>query len=151
MGEKLEVDKRILKFISQHKVMSLAVKSGDDLWCFNALYVYDKINVGFIVTSSVNTRHIAILDDANNYDNETNIVAGTIVLETNKVGVFRGLQFRARMTKEDNSLNSPSRLMYLKRFPFAILNDSDLWRLELQEMKYTDNRLGFGTKILWAN
>ncbi|MDD5509104.1 MAG: hypothetical protein PHD25_12400, partial [Bacteroidales bacterium] len=42
-----------------------------------------------------------------------------------------------------------SRVAYLKRFPYAIATKLDLWVLELEYVKMTDNRLGFGKKIEW--
>jgi len=42
-----------------------------------------------------------------------------------------------------------SRIAYLKRFPYAIAAKLDLWVLELDFVKMTDNRLGFGTKLEW--
>jgi uncharacterized protein YhbP (UPF0306 family) len=41
------------------------------------------------------------------------------------------------------------RAAYLKRFPYAIATKLDLWVLELEYVKMTDNRLGFGTKLEW--
>jgi len=42
-----------------------------------------------------------------------------------------------------------SRIAYLKRFPYAIAAKLDLWVLEMEYVKMTDNRLGFGTKLEW--
>ena len=37
---------------------------------------------------------------------------------------------------------------YLKRFPYARLMETTLWTLKLSFVKYTDNRLGFGKKLI---
>jgi len=39
--------------------------------------------------------------------------------------------------------------IYYKRFPYAIGTQSTFWLLTLQYAKLTDNRLGFGKKIIW--
>ena len=39
--------------------------------------------------------------------------------------------------------------VYLKKFPFAILKNTALWYIEPTFLKFTDNRLGFGKKIIW--
>lgn len=145
--------------------MTVAFVGGGDLWCANAFYAYDEKLPGFVITSDQKTRHISMLTKRLDSSEdvlesaieraeagilaENEIVTGSIVLETEKIGLIRGLQFRARISRGDNSLVSRSRLLYLKRFPYAVLSGSDLWTLELIEAKFTDNRLGFGKKLIW--
>ncbi|MGD0342664.1 MAG: hypothetical protein ABSA76_13260 [Bacteroidales bacterium] len=40
---------------------------------------------------------------------------------------------------------------YLKKFPVAALMDTRLWIVELTYIKMTDNRLGFGKKLIWTH
>jgi uncharacterized protein YhbP (UPF0306 family) len=42
-----------------------------------------------------------------------------------------------------------ARTAYLLRFPFALAAKLDLWILEIDYVKMTDNRLGFGKKLEW--
>ena len=37
----------------------------------------------------------------------------------------------------------------LKKFPYAVLMKTTLWILEIEYIKMTDNRLGFGKKLIW--
>ncbi len=37
----------------------------------------------------------------------------------------------------------------MKRYPFAILMKTQLWVVDLDFIKLTDNRLGFGKKLIW--
>ena len=138
------IDKRIVEFIKEHHVMTIASSDGTDLWCANVFYVYDPVLPGFIFTSDIETRHISLA-----LGESHNIITGSIVLETETVGIIRGLQFRAELAPSDKSLTSKHKLAYLKRFPYAILKDSELWHCALLELKFTDNRLGFGKKICW--
>ncbi len=46
---------------------------------------------------------------------------------------------------------SKARWAYLKRFPLAVLMDTHLWVVKLTFIKMTDNRLGFGKKIVWTH
>ena len=39
--------------------------------------------------------------------------------------------------------------IYLKAFPYALLHLETLWIIEPDFYKLTDNRLGFGKKIIW--
>ena len=79
-----------------------------------------------------------------------NIVAGGIALETKQIALLRGLQFTGVMEPCGESDLDRCRLLYLKRFPFAVLKMGELWKISIKEAKLTDNRLGFGTKLLWS-
>lgn len=38
---------------------------------------------------------------------------------------------------------------YTHRFPIAKIKSLPLWKIVIQEMKFTNNSLGFGKKISW--
>ncbi len=138
----LEIDKRIIEFINEHHVLTLATCSENKAYTSNCFYAYDQIANVFICTSDRETKHIKDVLK-NNY------IAGNIVLETSIIGKIQGLQFNGFMYKaQDEKLKSYKKL-YLKRFPFAILKSTDLWFLEPDFFKMTDNRLGFGKKLIW--
>ena len=44
---------------------------------------------------------------------------------------------------------SRAKKIYLRRFPYAALAEVHLWVIRLDYIKLTDNRLGFGKKIIW--
>ena len=68
------------------------------------------------------------------------------MLETETIGKIQGLQFTASLIKIEDTFSN-YRMQYLKRFPYAILKGGELWLLKFRELKFTDNRLGFGKKI----
>ena len=135
-------DKRIVKFIQRHHVMTLATCNNNRPWCCNCFYVYVESLCGLVFTSDATTRHIkeALLQP---------FVAGSIVLETSIVGKLQGVQFEGKIIEAEGDLLKEIKIAYMKRFPFAMLMDTKLWFLELQSIKKTDNRLGFGKKIYW--
>lgn len=156
-------DQRILKFIRRHHVMTLAssaglsdVDSGGEtggMWCCNLFYAYipptkdvASDGGGRLVFTSLSTTVHAVNFIANPQ------VAGSIVLESKVIGRLQGLQLQGVVHRAE-ALKSESyaeaKRAYLKRFPFAAGMLSDLWVLELTRLKYTDNTLGFGTKLLW--
>ena len=61
----------------------------------------------------------------------------------------RGLQFAGTVRRCDGGLFDRCRLKYLKRFPYAVFKGGEVWLILPDRMKYTDNRLGFGKKLLW--
>ncbi len=135
-------EKRIVDFINEHHVLTLATSTENNPWCANCFYVYLEEENCFVFTSDNETKHVQ--------DVITNSkVAGSVVLETNTVGKIRGIQFRGIMEIPGDKLASKAKFTYLKRFPFAILMKTSLWVVKLNYIKMTDNRLGFGKKLIW--
>lgn len=137
-------DNRIVEFINEHHVATLTVTDGTDIWSWHAFYVYIKEQNALVITSESKTRHIQIHNRAPKAK-----ISGGISLETESIGLIRGVQFTATMELCNNSTLNSYRLSYLKRFPYAILKGGDLWLLKIEELKFTDNRLGFGKKLIW--
>lgn len=138
------IDKRILKFISEHHIFNLAVSRNGQPYCATCYYAYMPEKNLFIFTSDHDTRHIRDVIEGNNYR-----AAGTIALETRVVGKVRGIQFTGTLEElRDEPLNE-GRAAYLKAFPFARLIPLHLWSLSPDYIKMTDNRLGFGKKLIW--
>ena len=156
------IDQRIIDFIGEHHVLTVAsVAFGDggpatsvthgeetpavgaaEPWCANAFYVFDTQEEAFIITSEAKTRHAQLFL-------ENPKVAGTVVLETEEIGKIRGLQFTGTVRRCDGGLFDRCRLLYLKRFPYAVFKGGEVWQITLDSLKYTDNRLGFGKKLHW--
>lgn len=136
----LQIDKRIGDFIRKHHVLTLATVGDGTPHCSNLFYSYDEGR--FYVTSSQETLHAR--QAASN-----SLIAGSIVLETSVVGKLQGVQFRGKMFRPEDVELVTARKSYLKRFPFAAVMELDLWVIEISYIKFTDNRLGFGKKLVW--
>ena len=134
--DKLE---KITHFIQEHHVLNLATHHNDEISVCSLFYVYDAKAKVFIVASSSDTKHIEhIMHNAS--------VAGNILLETDTIGKIQGLQFLANFHKlKDTSLEAS----YFKAFPYALALLPTLWKVEVNSFKFTDNRLGFGKKLIW--
>jgi len=137
-----ELDEKIVKFITKHHVLTLATAVQNKPYCANCFYAFMHNEKMLVFTSDYETKHI---QDAK--ENQT--VAGSIVLETNIVGKIQGIQFTGTLTEPEGELLEIAKHAYLKRFPFAILMKTTLWVLKLDFIKMTDNRLGFGKKLIW--
>ena len=131
-------DERIVKFIRRHHVLSLATHSDEGLWCAALFYAYSAELQAFVFTSDPATRH------ASEMEREPK-VAASIVLETRVVGKVQGAQICGRVKPAQEG----DKMLYIKRFPYAIVADLTLWRLEMEYVKLTDNTLGFGKKLIW--
>ena len=136
------MDERIIKFIYKHHVLTIATTLNDDPWCANCFYVYVEDENCFVFTTDDDTRH------GKEFEMKS-LVAGSIVLETNVIGKIRGIQFQGIVSRPDEKLHKKVKKAYLKRYPVAALMNTSLWVVHLTHAKLTDNRLGFGKKIIW--
>ncbi|MBE0648783.1 MAG: hypothetical protein IH596_13515 [Bacteroidales bacterium] len=140
------IDKPILTFIDQHHVLSLAVCRDSIPWCCSCFYCYLPERNLLVFTSDHETRHI---DDF--LAGGEGPVAGTIALETKVTGKIRGIQFAGTMRLLKGEELKEGRHEYLKNFPIARLANLLLWGVQPAILKLTDNRLGFGKKLIWRD
>ena len=138
-----EIDKRIIEFINKHHVLTLATSQNNIPYSANCFYVYYEDENMLVFTTDHKTKHA---QDAL----AQNKVAGSIVLETNVVGKIQGIQFQGIMHEPKDDLLKRVKARYLKRFPVAMLMKTNLWVIDLRFLKFTDNRLGFGKKLIWG-
>jgi uncharacterized protein YhbP (UPF0306 family) len=138
------VDQRIIRFFRKHHVLTIASSSGNEPWCANCFYVYLGDENSLVFTSDLTTRHAKEFV-------ENPHVAGSVVLETMVLGKIRGIQFQGLVSEPEGELLDKAKRAYLLRFPVAALMDTHLWVVKLTHIKMTDNRLGFGKKLIWTN
>ncbi len=149
---------KIEAFIRKHHVMTLATVGGDGMpWVAHAFYAWmpaSKVSDGdgspdaqsgagcFVFMSDPATRHAAEM--ARHAQ-----VAAAIALETRVVGRLQGLQIEGEVHRPEGADLEKARRAYLKRFPYAVAMEQQLWILSPTLMKLTDNTLGFGKKLIW--
>jgi hypothetical protein len=136
------IDKRVIQFFRKHHVLTIASTVDNVPWCANCFYVYLEEENSLVFTTDADTRHAKEF-------NRNPIVAGTVVLETLVLGKIQGIQFQGLVSEADGELLSSAKRAYLLRFPMAVLMNTHLWVVKLTMVKMTDNRLGFGKKLLW--
>ena len=138
------IESRIIKFFRKHHVLTIATSAENELWCANCYYVYLEEENALVFTTDKDTRH-------GKEFLKNPFVAGSVVLETMRVGKIQGIQFQGIVSEPEGEMLSKAKWAYLKKFPPAVLMDTHLWILKLTLIKMTDNRLGFGKKILWTH
>ncbi len=133
------MDKKIIKFIKRHHVMTLAtVSECGTPYCSNAFYSFDEQNGALIFASSNDTLHAQQMVARGS-------VAASIVLESKVVGKLQGVQICGEVMPAAEQ----DRATYISSFPYAAVAPLTLWRLEMKSIKLTDNTLGFGKKLIW--
>jgi len=152
------MEKRIARFLRRHHVLTLSSVSDTGSWTAHVFYAYMPDHNALVFTTDPETRHgREMLANP--------VVSGGIVLETKVVGRIRGVQLTGKTKRSERSddpgtpgletrdqrpeTRHSSLITYLKRFPYAIATKLDLWVLDLEYVKMTDNRLGFGKKLEW--
>lgn len=66
----------------------------------------------------------------------------------NKLSV-RGIQFEAEVLDNTAAEIQDGMKDYFKKHPVALLMPGEIWALQVNQIKMTDNTLGFGKKIIW--
>ncbi|WP_113626441.1 YhbP family protein [Pectobacterium peruviense] len=138
-GRDLEAISRYLKKLH---VLTLCVGENSELWCASCFYTYDDEQIAFYLMTELQTRHgetMARLPQ----------VAGTVSGQPKSVMLIKGVQFRGQAVQLDGDAAQEARARYNTRFPIARASQAPIWRLELTEIKMTDNALGFGKKRYW--
>lgn len=133
----------IRDFIIGHHVLSLATCGDDGPWAASCFYAFDEPGAALLILSSSDTRHGRHMLDRPQ-------VAGTISGQPEALRDIRGLQFTAHATPLDQIERSVALQLYCERHPLARLHASQIWRLALDQLKFTDNRRLFGHKTRWA-
>ena len=137
-----ELTPAIKEFIAKHHILTLATSYNNIPYCCTCFYIYNKTQNYFIITSDKKTRHIQEIM-------MQPIVSWAIALETSMVGKLQGLQFTGVIKEVDKAELNKEKYSYIKRFPIASLAELQLWRMDPDFIKFTDNQLGFGKKMIW--
>lgn len=132
-------DPKIIAFIKEHHVLNLATCIDNSPYIASCFYAYNTEHNVFIFASDKQTKHVQQIEINSS-------VAAAITLETDVIGKIQGLQITGTAgLLKDAGLKK----FYFSKYPFVIIKNTTLWYLEPVFMKLTDNRLGFGKKIIW--
>nr|WP_318384569.1 YhbP family protein [uncultured Enterobacter sp.] len=132
----------INRWLAKQHVLTWCVANQGELWCANAFYLYDPKKVAFYVLSEDHTRHAQMTGP-------TAAVAGTVNGQPKTVALIRGVQFKGEVRRMSDEESDVPRGQYNRRFPVARVLSAPIWEIRLDELKFTDNTLGFGKKLHW--
>ena len=138
------MDKAIVEFINEHHLLTLATSKDNVAYCCNVFYIFNQENNSFIFSSDAKTKH------AQDFIANPN-VAGTIALETKEISKIQGVQLLGEIQELNGEKLKIAKQQYIKAYPYARLMETHLWEMELTFAKMTNNRLGFGKKLIWES
>ena len=137
------MDPRIIDFIETQKATSVCyLDAHGQPYCFSVFFAFDSKRNLLYYKSSTGSHHSCIM-------NEGGKVAGTVLPDQLDALAIKGVQFTGTVMANDHPLLSHAGSVYYKKMPFALAMPGTVWTLRLDTVKYTDNTLGFGKKILW--
>lgn len=140
-GTMSDADK-VFAFIEENRVLTLCTARDSVPWGANCFYAFDPDAVALLFMTDPATRHGGELTDNGN-------VAGTISAQEPDVGRLQGIQFSGTAEQLTGEMLARGLELFLGRFPFARARQAPLWAATLDLLKFTDNTLGFGTKLYW--
>jgi len=146
------VRERLLRFLREHQVLTLAVNEADaSAYAAALFYVVDDDLRLYVVTDTATRHGRAMVSNP--------CVAGTIQRDRQQWHEIRGVQFRGLCRQLSGTAQGAGWQMYSARFPFLLQPDAILtrelantamWRIEPTWMRLIDNRSGFGHKEEWT-
>lgn len=133
----------IRDYLLQQTVLTMATAVDNKPYCASCFYVYSESLQCLIIKSDFSSVHVQSA-----LSNE--LVAGTILPDQLQLNHICGLQYTGRFIKPEDELFLKTNTLYHERYPYASDMKGDLWILELEYVKYTDSKLGFGKKLIWT-
>ena len=135
------MEKRIVDFIRDQKVATIACNDGDNRpYCFSCYYAFDEQRKRLYFKSAEGTHHIQLIK-------EKPFIAGTILPDRLNPMALQGIQFSGFIL--DKIGCTQAKAFYHKRYPFALAMSGDVYTVELHWLKMTDNTFTFGNKLTW--
>ena len=132
----------VTRWLAKQHVVTGCVPHEGALWCANAFYLFDAQKMAFYVLTEDKTRHAQM-------SGPRAPVAGTVNGQPKTVALIRGVQFKGEIRRLEGEESDVARKAYNRRFPVARMLPAPVWEIRLDEVKFTDNTLGFGKKMLW--
>ena len=130
------------RWLAKQSEVTWCVHHEGELWCANAFYLFDAQNVALYLLTDDKTRHARM-------SGACAPVAGTVNGQPKTVARIRGVQFKGEIRRLEGQESDAVRKAYLRRFPVARVLPAPVWEIRLDEIKFTDNTLGFGKKLHW--
>lgn len=130
-------------FLEKQTVASVCcVDEQGNPYCFSCFYVFNSREAALYFKSSPSAHHSPILL-------KNPVVAGTVLPDKLNILQVKGIQFEGELLPADHLLAKKAAASYYKKNPAAVVIPGEIWTIQVNHIKFTDNTLGFGTKISW--
>lgn len=143
MGDQQTDLDKIITYLSSQTSLSLCCVDDGMPYCCTCFYVLDAQRISFYFSSSLNTYHANIMLKSSR-------VAGTVADQTQSVMHLQGVQYQGRVKLLMDEEEKRARQLFYASYPIAKLKKAPMWEIMLNSLKMTNNKLGFGKKLLWS-
>lgn len=135
--------KAIWDFIEANHVIGITTVLDEEMWSASLFYVPDPKKGCVWVMTDENTIHGSLMSSNPR-------ISGTISTQESHIHLLKGIQFSGEIAMLKSGPDYKDGLwLYQQKFPVALVHKKPLWKLSFTKIKYTNNALGFGTKLLW--
>lgn len=132
----------MIDYLNRRHVVGITAQYLGEMWAASCFYAFDLTNVGLIVLTSRDTRHGQLML-------KSAAVVGTISDQATNIRQIQGIQFAAQAILLDGEARKQALALYIAKHPIARLHQTDVWRIRLDNVKFTDNTRYFGYKEIW--
>lgn len=137
------MNEHIAKFMLKQDCATICcVDVAGQPYCFNCFYAFDANEAWLVFKSGSESHHASLLQANAN-------VAGSVLPNKLQTILIKGMQFEGKVLHANTTQKEQALACYYKKHPMAIAMPGELWIVQLQTMKMTDNSLGFGKKLHW--
>ena len=132
---------RIDEYIKQQSCANVCcVDTGGLPYCFSCFYAYNNNERLLYYKSSIDAHHSKIILDSP-------VVAGTILPDKHNKLHVKGIQFDGIVLPLEHPSSKNAAAVYYKKNLVAVAMPGDIWTIQINSIKFTDSRLGFGKKL----
>jgi uncharacterized protein YhbP (UPF0306 family) len=134
---------RIDKYISQQTCANVCcVDDKNNPYCFSCFYSYNAEDGLMYYKSENDTAHSKFLL-------QNPVIAGTILPDKLNFLQIKGVQFEGKVLSMEDPLSQHATTHYYKKHPIALTMPGEIWTIQINHIKFTDNSFVFGEKISW--
>ncbi|MFT3919086.1 pyridoxamine 5'-phosphate oxidase family protein [Cloacibacterium sp.] len=137
------ISQKIVNFLNLQTCVNICTVNENNLpYCFTCYFVFDEEKKCLYYKSNINTKHSELIL-------KNNACAGTILEDQLNKMFLKGIQFQGSINKTSNK-NLSAFKKYHKKYPMALAIPGEIWVVNLEIIKFTDNSMGFGHKTHWS-
>lgn len=141
--QSMSMNERIVGFLNGQKVACVCCVDDEGRpYCFSCFYAFDSERQLIYFKSGSGAHHSQLLLNHSS-------VAGTIQPDKLNPLAIKGIQFTGRILPAHDERCAHAAASYHKKYPFALAMPGEVWTLQLETLKMTDNTLSFGKKLHW--
>jgi uncharacterized protein len=137
------MEKRMIDFMQGQRVATICcVDEENKPYCFSCFYAFDAEDQLIYFKSSPATHHAILL-------HQKPLVSGTIQPDRLNPLAIKGVQFNGEALIGNSVTVEKASAFYHKKYPFALAVPGEVWTIQADIIKMTDNTLSFGKKLVW--